>query len=71
MYSLTSYDLWKTTLPDDDGEAWEQYEDQYLPAATRLLVAHLTETLPSALHSGRTAWSPRASRGSWPHAQPL
>jgi hypothetical protein len=49
VYSLTSYDLWKTTPPDDGGEAWEQYEDKYLVAATCLLVAHLTETLPPAL----------------------
>src|SRR3954469_20492216 len=49
MYSLTSYDLWKTTPPDDGGEAWEEYEDKYLAAATRLLVAHLTETLLPAL----------------------
>jgi len=49
VYSLTSYDLWKTTPPDDDGEAWDLYEDRYLPAATRLLVAHVTETLPPAL----------------------
>src|SRR5262249_30670459 len=49
VYSLTSYDLWKTTPPDDDGEAWEQYEDRYLATATHLLVAHLTESLPSAL----------------------
>jgi hypothetical protein len=48
MYSLTSYDLWKTTPPDDDGEAWEEYEDRYVAAATGLLVAHLTETLPPA-----------------------
>jgi hypothetical protein len=46
VYSLTSYDLWKATPPDDDGEAWALYEDKYLAAATRLLVAHLTETLP-------------------------
>ena len=48
MYSLTSYDLWKITPPGDDGEVWELYEDRYLPAATRLLVAHLTETVPPA-----------------------
>jgi hypothetical protein len=49
VYSLTRYDLWKTTPPDDDGEAWEEYEDKFLAVAACLLVAHLTETLPAAL----------------------
>jgi hypothetical protein len=49
VYSLTTYDIWKTTTPADDGEAWEQYEARYLAAGTCLLVAHLTETLPPAL----------------------
>ena len=49
MYSLTSYDLWKTTPPDDDGEAWEQYEEKYLAAATRIVVDALTESLPRCL----------------------
>ena len=48
MYSLTSYDLWKTT-PPDDGEAWEQYEEKYLAAATRILVDALIEQLPRSL----------------------
>ena len=49
MYNLTSYDPWRTTPPDDDGGAWEEYEDKYLAAATCLLVGQVTETLPPAL----------------------
>src|SRR3954464_7935638 len=49
MHSLTSYDLWKTTPPDDDGEAWEQYEGWYLAAATRIVIDTLTEQLPRSL----------------------
>jgi hypothetical protein len=49
VYSRTSYDLWKTTPPDDDGEAWEEYEDKYLAAATRIVVDALTEQLPQCL----------------------
>jgi hypothetical protein len=48
VYSPTSYDLWKIT-PPDDGEAWEQYEDKYLAAATRIVVDALTEQLPRCL----------------------
>jgi hypothetical protein len=49
VYSPTSYDLWKITPPDDDGEAWEQYEEKYLVAATRIVVDALTESLPQCL----------------------
>jgi hypothetical protein len=48
VYTLTSYDLWKTTPPDDD-EAWEEYEDKYLAVATRIIVDALTEQLPRGL----------------------
>jgi hypothetical protein len=49
VYSLTSYDLWKTAPPDDDGEAWDEYEEKYLAAATRIVVEALTEQLPRCL----------------------
>ena len=49
MHSLTAYDLWKTTPPDDDGDAWEEYEDKYIAAATRIVVDALTEQLPRCL----------------------
>ena len=49
MHPLTSYDLWKTTPPDDDSEAWEAYRDKYHPQATALVLDHLTETLPHSL----------------------
>jgi hypothetical protein len=48
VYSLTAYDLWKTT-PPDDGEAWAEYEDRYLAPATRIVVDALTEQLPRCL----------------------
>ena len=49
MYPLTSYDLWKTTPPDDDSAAWEQYGDRYDDAAAAILLDFLTETLPAGL----------------------
>jgi hypothetical protein len=49
VYSLTSYDLWKTTPPDDDGAMWEQYGDKFLAAAARIVVDTLTESLPRSL----------------------
>jgi hypothetical protein len=48
VYSLTAYGLWETT-PPDDGQAWEQYEEKYLAAATRIVVDALTEQLPRCL----------------------
>ena len=59
MYSLTSYDLWKTTPPDDDGEAWEQYEEKYLAAATCLL--GLTRLAPNLLEEESGGTAPRSA----------
>jgi hypothetical protein len=50
MYPPTSRDIWFTTDPrDSEGAAWEHFSDRYADTAGRLLVDHLTETLPPAL----------------------
>jgi hypothetical protein len=51
MYSLTSYDLSKTS-PPDDGAAWDEYEDKHLAAAARIVVDALTEQLPRCISAG-------------------
>jgi hypothetical protein len=45
----SSYGLWLTTPPKDDGEAWELYADRYQDAATAIVLDQLSETLPTYL----------------------
>ena len=48
MYSPTAYDLWLTTDPrESDAAAWEAYADAYHARAEQLVLAHLTETVPT------------------------
>jgi hypothetical protein len=50
MHCPTTFDLWLTTDPREaEAAAWEQFSDRYADTASRLLVDHLTETLPPAL----------------------
>jgi len=49
MYPLTSRDLWFSTDPrESDDAVWEAFSDRNADAACRLLVDHLTETLPAS-----------------------
>ena len=48
MHSLTSYDLWLTTDPRErEDAAWDAYADRYHDRAAQLVLAHLTETVPT------------------------
>jgi hypothetical protein len=48
MYPLTSRDLWFSTDPrESDVAAWEAYADRYHDRAAQLVLAHLTETVPT------------------------
>jgi hypothetical protein len=48
MYPLTSRDIWLTTDPREaDDAAWDAYADRYHARAEQLVLAHLTETVPT------------------------
>ena len=50
MHPLTSRDLWFSTDPgESESAAWEAYADRYHARAEQLVLAHLTESVPTAV----------------------
>src|SRR3954471_16296799 len=48
MYPLTSHDIWCSTDPrESETAAWDAYADRFHARAEQLVLAHLTETVPT------------------------
>src|SRR3954471_1500082 len=48
MYPLTSHDIWFSTDPrESEAAAWDAYAERYHARAEQLVLAHLTETVPT------------------------
>jgi hypothetical protein len=48
MYPLTSHDIWFSTDPrENEDAAWDAYAGAYHDRAQQLVLAHLTETVPT------------------------
>ena len=48
MHSPTAYDLWFSTDPrESEDAAWDAYAERYHDRAEQLVLAHLTETVPT------------------------
>src|SRR4051812_38595362 len=48
MYPLTNRDIWFSTDPrESDDAAWDAYADAYQARAEQLVLAHLTEAVPT------------------------
>jgi hypothetical protein len=48
MHSLTAFDLWLTTDPREAADAaWDAYAERYHEPAEQLVLAHLTESVPT------------------------